>query len=86
MLSRSGVRGAGPLLTRQVKAHPELGRRAEHSPHTPLGRNKGKGEKRGGRGTCEGPISVGWWLCSQRETEALEPPTESARTGHKERA
>lgn len=45
VLSRSGVWGAGPLLTRQVKAQPELGRRAEHSPHTPLGRNKGKGEK-----------------------------------------
>ena len=47
VLSRSGVWVAGPLFTRRVKAHPELGRRAEHSPHTPLGRSKGKGEKRG---------------------------------------
>lgn len=41
-----------------ISAQPELGRRAEHSPHTPLGRNKGKGEK-GEQRHPEGPISVG---------------------------
>lgn len=42
---------------------------------------------------CGGPLSVGWWLCSQSETEAPEPlelltpkVNRVGHEGHKERA
>ena len=67
MLSRPEFGAPAHSLTGQVKAHPELGRRADRSPHTALGRYWRKGGRES-RGTSGVSIS-GRWLCPRSETE-----------------